>query len=122
MSKFTEQLRAIRIFNPYNLVADGHPWIWYRPRGEGRDITIPAVMLSIKGKKFKTHWTNHGSLNFTAINIKVRKKALEEALAKCKELFPDLEMVKGPWRMTWVPKVDLDAAKERIKQKSKEED
>jgi hypothetical protein len=109
MSKFTDELKKIDIYNIHNMTSKGHPIIYYNSDC-GRGGTGRHWVLSIIGKTFKNQaWYCHGNLWF-------QKEELEKALAKVKELFPDIEMVKGPWRYTWLPKVDLETAKARLKE------
>ncbi len=122
MSKLADQLRAIGICNPHELVEDGHPLLAYY-RETGRLNVFPSHWsLWVKGKRFTAAaWYEAGALWFSG-NV---RDAIVKALAKCRELFPELEMVKGPWPNTYVPRVDLDKAKERIKEQpngSKEKD
>jgi len=116
MSKLTEQLGVIGIFNECGLVRKGYPFIWFRPRD--RRACVPAAwMLTIVGRPFKdVWWRDCGSLSF-GVHPTNRPGAIPAVLAECKELFPDLEMVKGPWPNTYVPKVNLDAAKAKLKEK-----
>lgn len=117
MSKLAEQLRTIGIFNWHDLCANGHPMIWRRVKSGSRDVIPSAWMLSIKGKIFKHRaWYDHGAMSFSDHGWTNWREAVAAPLAKCKELFPDLEMVKGPWPNTYVPKCDLDAAKAKLKE------
>lgn len=116
MSKLTDQLETIGVFNPHLLVNEGHPFIWLRRRGPGR---TGAWMLTVSGTKFDAPWYDCGSLAFTSFGTRYNtlKDAVALPIAKCRELFPDLEMVKGPWPNTYVPKGDLDAAMKKLKEK-----
>lgn len=108
MSKFTEELRKISIYNHHNLTTKGHPVVYYISDC-GRGGTGRHWVLCVIGQEFKNQaWYQHGNLWFG-------KENLEDALAAAQRICPDIEMVKGPWRNTWVPKVDLDAAKVKLK-------
>ena len=110
-------LRKIGIYNPYELVAFGQPVIDYHRRASGRSVMPSHYSLSIKGKSFKNQpWHHRGALWFTFTGQERKPKELQKAFAKVKELFPEVEMVKAPWRETWVPKTDLDAAKAKLKE------
>jgi len=109
-SKLSDLLATIGIHNPHNLVANGHPFIWRRTR-EPRACRVAAWMLSIKSKQFtRVAWYDHGSLSFGGLAYADSKAELVAAIAKANEMFPDLEMVKGAWRNTYVPKCDLEKA------------
>ena len=115
MSKLTEALKEIKIYNEYGLTSKGNPMIYYISP-DPRTCRCSGWRLSIKGYKFKdVAWYDNGDLFFLSRGKEHRNEALQEAIDKCKELFPDIEMVKGPWRMTYVSKVDLDKAKEELK-------
>lgn len=115
MSKLSEQLRTIDVFNAHHLVAEGHPFIWRRAKDAHRCVGA-AWMLSIKGKQFKSApYDDYGSRPFSDLRGRTWREAVVGPLAMCKELFPDLEMVKGPWPNTYVPKCDLEEAKARLK-------
>jgi hypothetical protein len=117
VSKLTDQLETIGVFNASNLVEKGHPFVWRRS-GDSPRCVAGGWMLSIKGKKFKSaHWTDYGAMWFSDTGFPNWRAAIAAPLAKCKELFPDLEMVKGPWPNTYVPRVDLDAAMAKLKEK-----
>ncbi len=75
-------------------------------------------MLTIKGKPFKdSPWYDNGALPFYDSSYRNWRAAVAAPLAKCKELFPHLEMVLSPWPNVWVPKVDLDRAQKRLNMK-----
>lgn len=114
MSKLTEQLKTIGIFNPHNLVGNGHPFICWRSRSRCQG---QAWMLYVKGKKFDTHWDNYGAMSFGTWTHTNWRAAVAGPLAKCAQLFPGLEMVKGPWPNTYVPKVDLDKVIVKLQEK-----
>lgn len=62
MSKLTEKLKTIGIFNPHTLVAIGHPIITLRKCGR---CLSAAWLLSVKGRWFQdVPWYDNGSLSF----------------------------------------------------------
>lgn len=107
--KLTDRLKAIGISNTYAIVADGHPFIWRYVKWCGRDVRPSGWRLSIKGKEEQHVCHEHSGRNW--------RTDVEPLLTKCRQLYPHMQMVKGPWPNTYVPKVDLDAAVERLKQK-----
>lgn len=117
MSKLTEALRAIKIYNLYGIVKHRHPYISVgaaRPRA----CIGKSVLLHIKDYKFKdAAWYDNGCLSFPYSDTKGRRAAVQKAIDRAKKIFPEIELVKGPWPMTWVPKCDLEDAKKRIKEK-----
>ena len=115
-----EDLRLIKIYNPHNLTSSGMPVIWYRAY-ESRMMISAGWVLTVKDKPFKdVHWQDYGALVFHLYSVN-KQEALDQAMAKCKELFPEVEMVKAPWRSTWVTKKDLDAAKAALKEFKKKD-
>jgi len=120
MSKLTERLRKIRIFNLCGLVEEGHPAIYYRSQVLGRGYIAAAWVLFVKGEKFKNvPWCNNGRLVFLVCRHG-RQKGLELAFAKCKELFPEIKMVKAPFRMSYIPEEDLKEVMAKLKAFEKE--
>lgn len=118
MSKFTNQLGAIGIHNLYDMTSKGLPMIHYTVPGS-QSVLNSRWLLSIKGKHFKdAAWYDHGSLSFVVYGgVEKRNEGLFKALDSCKELFPDVEMVKSPWPFSYVNKVDLDRVKALIEKK-----
>jgi hypothetical protein len=115
MSKLGTQLKSIGIYNILDLVMDKHPCI-YRLTAESG--LVPGWMLRVKGRSFAhAHWSDNGGMWFSDSSYHNWRAAVAAPLTKCKELFPDLEMVKGPWPNTYVPKCDLEAAKQRLKER-----
>jgi hypothetical protein len=113
MSKLTEALRGVGIYNPHNMTQDGHPMIWYRGRGW---MGMTKVMLSIKGKSFPGHWTDNGDKSFSTGGLGGKEQAYKDAIAEAERLCPGVKMVKGPWRGVWVAEEDLKAAKAKVKE------
>ena len=107
MSKLTDKLGRIGIHNPHNLVKSEHPFVSVQS-----DVGMcSCTMLRIKNRKFKdSAWYEHGGKSFHYRSVKERSESIKNALDNCKQLFPKLKMVKGPWRMTWVPENDLKKA------------
>jgi hypothetical protein len=116
-----EDLKLIDVFNQHNLTSEGNPLIYY-VSDTGRGGAGRHWVLCVKGKGFKeaTFWRQNGNLWFSDFQYS-KKEGLQKAIEKVKELFPEIEMVKGPWRDTWVCKKDLDDCKEQVKAKKAEE-
>jgi len=113
VSKLTERLREIHIINPHDIVADGDPVVDYEPQAS---MYGSGWSLWVKGKPFKDQpWYTHGALKFIVYGRMDKERIKQKALDKCKELFPNIEMVKSPWRDIFVPKTALDRAMERLK-------
>lgn len=122
MSKTTEALRKVKIYNDYEITSDGNPMIWLKSSGT-RDVTPKAVVISIKGRVFKgVPWYQSGDRWFTYIGGKEnRDKAYQQAFDWMKENFPKIEMIKAPFdRFRYVSKEDLEKALKKIN-KNKEE-
>lgn len=119
MSKLTDALNnKLKIYNPYGLVERGHPILSYYSPDPGRSVEAHGWFLMKKGFRYSGPWYNQGNLKIISDGGKAgRDESLQRALAKCKELFPDLEMVKAPWPWTWIPKVDLDRVIDLMKEK-----
>jgi hypothetical protein len=110
-----DALEKVGICNPHLMCSDGMPVIYY---SEGHSVIGRAWVVSVKGKSFKdAAWYEHGSKRFGYYGKEGREESLNEALAFVKTLFPDVEMVKGPWPSTYVAKSDLDAALAMLKEK-----
>jgi hypothetical protein len=118
-----EDLKLINIHNPHNLSREGMPIIEYIGADNGRGGHGSHWRLIIKGKAFDNlPWYQHGNLWFTKFGYENdNKAALAAALKKCKKLFPNIEMVKAPWRSTYVNKEDLDRAKAELKELKKKD-
>ncbi len=120
MSKLTDALRELKIHNSHDLTSDGNPLIYYRAHDRGT-CRVVGWHLSLKNRIFKdAPWYNNGDLTFSGdcgTGTERRAQGLVKAIEKCKELFPDLKMVQGPWRWTWVNKPDLDEALSAVNQR-----
>ena len=113
--KIAELLRAHKLYNDWDLTNDGHPMIHvHRPSGY-RDVSGHAVVLSIKGRKFKdTPWYQNGDKWFGYLGKDGQQVELENALAWVAKRFPDLKMVKSPfYKDAWIVEADLN---ERLKE------
>ena len=107
MSKLTDELSKIGIHNPHNLTQKGHPFIHYHPR-EPRTCRTAAWVLCIKGKIFKdTAWYENGNKHFSVYNKDNKEPQLQAAITLAEKLCPEVKMVKGPWKETWVTEDDL---------------
>jgi hypothetical protein len=126
MSKTTDALEEVGIFNPNNMVSKGKPYLYYAVAEGGRScLSFSRWVLCVKGAKFKDQpWYHNGNLWFMpygSVTPEAKKKSFDEAMAKVQELFPGIEMVKAPYRETWVPKEDLAAAMAMVKENKKGE-
>ena len=117
MSKTSEALRSIKIYNDWELTATGHPMIHYR----GAQRAIPNdLLLSIKGKAFKdAPWYNNGAKSFC--DHRERTENLKDALAWIEQNFPSMKMVRSPFGgFSYIPEEDLNKALAKLPKKVNE--
>jgi len=116
-----KDLQTIGIFNQNVLTSRGNPVIYF-VSDLGRGGSGRHWVLEVIGKPFPevTFWRQCGRLWFSDYEYS-KEDGLVKAIEKVKELFPNIEMVKGPWRDTWVCKEDLDVAKAKVKAKKTED-
>ena len=72
--------------------------------------------VRVKNRVFPGHFMDQGSKHFITWGKHDKKEVFEKAMQFIKNECPGVEMVKGPWRDTWVAKSDLDAAMNRLKE------
>lgn len=87
MSRFTDQLRTIRIFNAHNFAGNGNVYISYTPRGDGRSMHSPEWGIYRPGYQTDpgAPWYDYGNkkfLLFTHGATHAERKAAALALAK----------------------------------------
>ena len=122
MSRLTDRLRAVGIINQWDMVRDGFPGIAYVGADHGRGGHGAYWHVWIKGRSIRGGaWYEYGGRHIVVRSKAERMTALEEALALVSKLCPGVEMVKGPWPMTYVPKADLRAAMARLKEHAAQE-
>jgi len=103
-------LRELGVINLYDLLLRGEPAIYYLAGDTGPLASYGRWVLCAKNRKFRNRpWYEHGAIHFTS-RRQDRAEQLEQAKAKAKEMFPNIELVPGPWRMTWVPKAAMERA------------
>ncbi len=109
--EMAEKLRAKKLFNEWGITKDGHPSLYIRIP-DRRDVAPRAVVLFIKGRRFKdTAWYQDGSKWFAFHGVESRKEALKEAFAWIAERYPKMKMVTSPFnRNAWIPEEDLNEA------------
>lgn len=105
MSKLTEELRQIRVFNDHGFFNDGgdRVYIGYAPAttGLGSRAGYWSVHRFIDGQEIKTdpdaHWRDYGHKTFSAYGNKKRADALAEAQAWAGERFGITEWTRSPF-------------------------
>jgi len=114
MSKIAEKLRSKGICNEYYIASNGNPIIDLHTPRDSRDVTVPAVTLSIKGKKLTgadISWYQGGAKWFIYQGVDERKAAYQKAFDWIEKRFPGMKMVKSPFdRFAYVPEEDLKKA------------
>lgn len=117
MSKLIDDLREIRIFNPWDMASDGMPIITYVPNDNSRGGFSSHWAVYFKNRKLKASaWYEHGGKHFTPYGSQDRDKVFQEALTFVKKLRPNIVMVKAPFRLTWIAQQDLEAIMLKLKQ------
>ena len=103
-------LRELGVINGHDLLLSGEPIIQYQAGDTGRFASCGRWVLWVKNRKIKNRpWYEHGAIHFIS-RRQDRAEQLEQAKAKAKEMFPNIELVPGPWRMSWVPKAAMERA------------
>jgi hypothetical protein len=106
MSKILDKFREMKIFNEYDFLNDGDPMIYYTSQD---DWSCSGWMVYVKGKKFKdSHWNDDGGKKFIVHGRKDKYFVLKQAMCYVKKFFPDVELVKSPFRETYVAKTTLE--------------
>ena len=73
-------LRTVRVFNDYDFFGN-EPYIYRRPSGIGRDLTVSAWVVTKRGLKLDDAWYNYGDRPFTYLG----REAVPAALAAAQE-------------------------------------
>jgi len=101
MSKLTDALSSVGIYNAWRLVGAGH-FVVTVHRHEWHGNRVEAWT------RIGSEYRSCGTWGFSGTAKK--KQAIESALRRINSIRPDIVMVKGPWRETWVTEADMDAA------------
>jgi len=126
MSKTTDKLNLIKIYNDYDITDAGHPFVSIRIPSS-REVTPKSVRVFVKGKSFKNSaWYEDGGKCFSYQGGKEgRDDSIKKAMDLIERLFPGMKMVKSPFgRFAWVPEEDLKKkleTKEENHEENKEE-
>lgn len=105
MSKLTDQLREIRIFNDHGFFNDGgtQVYISYSPAERGRAYKSACwqVHRFVNGREVQTdpdgHWRDYGRKTFSAYRREDKAPALERAQAWCAERYGITEWARSPF-------------------------
>jgi hypothetical protein len=95
VSKLTEKLRTVGVFNPYGFYGD-HPYIGSRAR-EARACRCAAWMVHKKNEVLDNAWYNYGARAFTHGGRESKKKALADAQAWASDKFGIKEWARDPF-------------------------
>lgn len=111
MSKFTDSLRGIDIYNPWSFAEHGQPFISYHAQTNRRSCLLSKWVVSRRG--FKTDpsgpWYDHGDKSFVACRAD-KEDRLNEAKAWASERYGIKEWAKTPFG-SWM---DADYVKRRV--------
>lgn len=108
MSKFTDRLRAVKVYNPHDFYRDkGRVWIAYSPMQGGRWYSPAQWVVTGVGIEVcpDAPWYNHGkkciSISDVAISAGTlkerRQRGLEQAMAWAEEHFGITEWARDPY-------------------------
>ena len=127
MSKLTDEFaKYLKVHNIHNFtkVGGGKVFVTYSPEMKGRMYRSAQYVISGIGITVDPDaaWYDYGNKTFTLFHYKGNKeKAQEAALEWATEKFHIKELVKAPYRETWVSKEVYDRAMDALK-KAKVED
>jgi hypothetical protein len=112
-----DKLRSKNILNEWDLMKNGHPYVTIRGPSGSQDVTPHAVVLSVKGRRFKdAAWYENGARWFSYQGKEDREAATKKAFEWIEKAFPGMKMVASPFnRNSWVPEEDLNAIMEENK-------
>lgn len=94
MSKFTDALRTIKVFNDYEFFQD-QPWIT-RYMGESRGFAAARWCVYRRGRKLGTAWYEHDGRWFAYVGREAAVVALAEAQSWAGKEFGVKAWAKGP--------------------------
>lgn len=100
MSKLTEQLRSLGVFNSYEFAGQtGQVWIEYYPAESGRAARYGRYVVHRRGYKTdpKAHWLDYGNKTFPSASREEKPERLKEAVAWASARYHIKEWARTPF-------------------------
>lgn len=100
MSKPTEQLRSLGVFNSYEFAGQtGQVWIEYYPAESGRAARYGRYVVHRRGYKTdpKAHWLDHGDKTFPSCSKGERPERFKAAMAWASNRYGIKEWARTPF-------------------------
>ena len=120
MSKFTEQLKKLNIYNSYSYAGKGNVFINYTGKGDYRSYQSPQFQIIRPGYQTDpdSPWYNNGNKTFLVFG-KTKPETLEEAKKWASERYEIKEWEKTPYG-SWMDKTFVKNHNKELKKQLKE--
>jgi hypothetical protein len=122
VSRFTETLRSLRIFNEWDY-AKGEVFISYTPNGDYRSMQVPEWKVTKGEEKTddseRSPWYNYGRKTFVVMGREDKAPKLEEAKAYASAKYGIKEWAKTPYG-SWMEAEFVKRRNAELKKRLKE--